>query len=101
MDIIESIKASEEKAESIKREAVLDAQKVIAEEERHAKEQAADIIAEAKKKAENMISQSRAEAEKEAEKIFSACKEDILALEKKAKENFQAATKKFISLTEA
>lgn len=100
MDIIESVKLAEEKAESIKKAAVSEAKKIITDAEKSARETAGAKIIEAKAEAEKIIDKAKAEAELQRSSILSAAEERNALLKKEAEGNLERAVEKFISLTE-
>ncbi len=100
MDIIESVKLAEEKAENIKKTALAEAKEIITNAEKKARDAAATAIAEAKADSERIIDKARAEAELQRSSILSAAEERCSLLKKEAEGSLEGAVEKFISLTE-
>ena len=98
MDIIESVKAAEEKAENIKSAAKIQAQKLLADSEKNAKDEAQKIISDAKEKGDKMYAEAmlRADAATQAALVkLDQDKEQVIAI---AKKNNGKAVDKIISL---
>ena len=82
MDIIESVKIAEEKAEAIKANAKIEAQKLIAEGEKQAKAEAQKILENAKAEAEELVNEQEitAIANERAEKVVEQAKQDAIKM---------------------
>ena len=100
MDIIESVKAAEERAEKIRRDATLEGQSVIASFEKKGRDDGAKLVADAKKRAEQLLSSAKTQAEGEAEAIFKEADEKNKITQASGKEKLEEAVLKFISLAE-
>ena len=72
MDIIESVKTAEERAERIRRDATLEGQALISSYEKKGHDDGATLVADAKKRSEEITKKATLEAEVEADKILKA-----------------------------
>ncbi|MBQ5746454.1 MAG: hypothetical protein IIV81_00810, partial [Clostridia bacterium] len=62
MDIIESVKAAEERAENIRLDAVREGQELVSSFEKKGRDDGATLVADAKKRAEEIVEKARLEA---------------------------------------
>lgn len=100
MDIIESVKTAEERAEKIRRDATLQVQELITSYEKKGRDDGAKLNESAKHRAEKIINDARREAESEAETILKESAEKNKITEAQGKKKLEAAVIKFVSLIE-
>ncbi len=100
MDIIESVKTAEERAERIRRDATLEGQALISSYEKKGHDDGATLVADAKKRSEEITKKATLEAEVEADKILKEADERNKITEARGREKLDAAVLQFISLAE-
>ena len=100
MDIIESVKTAEERAEKIRQDAVLEGQEIISSYEKKGRDDGMELVVDAKSRAEQLLSNTRLEAEREAEAIFKEADEKNKIIEAHGKARLDEAVLQFISLAE-
>ena len=100
MDIIESVKVAEERAEKIRQDAVLEGQSIISSCEKKGRDDGMALVEDAKSQAEEIVKKARSHAESEADAIFKEADEKNKITEANGKARLDEAVLKFISLAE-